>query len=349
VEARIRVVHYLNQFFAGIGGEAAAGRPVEARREASGATRALAAALGDRAEVIASIVCGDNYFSEERERARAAVGDVLCDLKPDVVIAGPAFEAGRYSIACAEVCRVARAVGIPAVTAMHPSAPGVMLYRKDVYIVPTSASAADMQQALGLLCRLALKLARHEALGPANAEGYLPRGIRKLGDRAEPGWKRAVDMLETKLAGRPYTSEIPYQPADTVEPAKPIKDLSRVQIALVTTGGLVPIGNPDGQTSGNAQKYFRYPIGQLEALRTGEWEAYHVGYFTHLVDKNPNYVLPLGYIRELEKAGVIGSIHPYAYTLPGVSTPVATARRLGEGIAAQLREAQVGGCLLVST
>jgi hypothetical protein len=42
-------------------------------------------------------------------------------------------------------------------------------------------------------------------------------------------------------------------------------------------------------------------------------------------------------------------VHRYAYTLPGVSTPVATARRLGEGIAAQLREGQVGGCLLVST
>ena len=53
--------------------------------------------------------------------------------------------------------------------------------------------------------------------------------------------------------------------------------------------------------------------------------------------------------RELEKAGAVGAVHRYAYTLPGVSTPVATARRLGEGIAAQLRDGQVGGCLLVST
>jgi glycine reductase len=68
-----------------------------------------------------------------------------------------------------------------------------------------------------------------------------------------------------------------------------------------------------------------------------------------LVAQNPNYVLPLGYLRELERAGVIGSVHPYAYTLPGVSTPVARARCLGAGIAAQLREGQVGGCLLVST
>jgi hypothetical protein len=32
-----------------------------------------------------------------------------------------------------------------------------------------------------------------------------------------------------------------------------------------------------------------------------------------------------------------------------VSTPVAQAQRLGAGIAAQLREGQVGGCVLVST
>ena len=32
----------------------------------------------------------------------------------------------------------------------------------------------------------------------------------------------------------------------------------------------MPKGNPDGQTSGNAQKYFRYPIDQLQALRSGE-------------------------------------------------------------------------------
>jgi betaine reductase len=206
-----------------------------------------------------------------------------------------------------------------------------------------------MGRTLPLLARLALKVARGEALGPAEVEGYLPRGVRKSGVRAAPGFLRALDMLEAKLAGRPWLSEIPYQAPEAVAPAPPLADLARAEIALVTTGGLVPKGNPDGQTSGNAQKYFRYPIDQLQALRSGEWEAYHVGYFTHLVDKNPNYVLPLGYMRELEKEGVIGAIHRYAYTLPGVSTPVATARRLGEGIAAQLREGQVGGCLLVST
>jgi glycine reductase len=345
----VRVVHYVNQFFAGLGGEEAANRTVEVRREPVGATRALIAALGDRGEVVATIVAGDNYMNDERERARAAVDAALGELAPDVVIAGPAFEAGRYGLACAEVCRAAAARGIASITAMHPAAPAATMYRRELLIVPTGPTAADMPRVLPELVRLALKVARGEALGPAEVEGYLPRGVRKSAMRGAPGYLRALDMLEAKLAGKPWVSEIPYQAPEAVAPAPPLADLRSAEIALVTTGGLVPKGNPDGQTSGNAQKYFRYPIDQLQALRSGEWEAYHVGYFTHLVDRNPNYVLPLGYMRELEKEGLVGAVHRYAYTLPGVSTPVATARRLGEGIAAQLREGQVGGCLLVST
>jgi glycine reductase complex component B subunit gamma len=349
VQNPVRVVHYINQFFAGIGGEAAAGSPVSVRHEVVGAARALQATLRDEAEIVATLVCGDNFFHDERESARHAIREALRTVHPHVVVAGPAFEAGRYGIACAEVCRVATAEGLPAVAAMHPSNPGVAMYRREVLIVPTAASAAGMQEALGPLARLALKLARGEALGAAEVEGYLPRGIRRVGYRDEPGHRRAVTMLLAKLHGGPYVSEIPYQAADMVEPALPIADLRQVSVALVTTGGLVPIGNPDAQTSGNAQKYFRYPIDQLQSLRPGEWEAYHVGYFTHLVNKNPNYVLPLGYMRELERAGAIGSVHPYAYTLPGVSTPVAQSELLGRGIAAQLREGKVGACLLVST
>jgi betaine reductase len=353
LEARVgqplRVVHYINQFFAGVGGEAAAGAPCEIRHEPVGPGRALQAALGREAAIVATLVCGDNYFNDQRETARLAVREALRTLEPDVVVAGPAFEAGRYGLACAEVCLLARDEGIPAVTAMHPSNPGVLVHRPHLLVVPTGQTATDMPRVLPMLSRVALKLGRGEDLGPAEAEGYLPRGIRRHGLRAEPGFKRALDMLVAKLHGRPYVSEVPYQAPDAVDPAPALGDLRRVSLALVTTGGLVPVGNPDGQTAGNAQKYFRYSIEKLERLKPGEWEAYHAGYFTHLVNENPNYVLPLGYLRELEASGIVDRLHPYAYTLPGVSTPVATSRRLGEGIAAELREGQVGGCILVST
>src|SRR5688572_5724890 len=179
----VRVVHYINQFFAGVGGEEAANRPVEVHREPIGAARGLVAELGAGGTVVGTIVAGDNYMNDRREAARAAVREALGALRPDVVVAGPAFEAGRYGLACAEVCRVAAAAGIPAVTAMHPAAPAVTMHGRELYIVPTGATAADMPRALASVARLALKLARREALGPAEQDGYLPRGVRKSGMR----------------------------------------------------------------------------------------------------------------------------------------------------------------------
>jgi len=349
VPQSIRALHYINQFFAGIGGENMASTPVEMRPGPVGPGRLLQQSLGSAATVQATIVCGDNFFHDEREQACARVREILREVKPDLVVAGPAFEAGRYGVACTEVCAIARAEGIAAVTAMHPENPGVLLHRRDVIIVPTGKSPVEMPAAVQRLAALGLKVARQEKLGPAEAEGYLPHGIRRMGRRERPGYERTVEMLLAKLAGKPFQSEVPYQAPDAVSPAAPVKDLRKAAIALVTTGGLVPKGNPEGQLSGNPKHFYGYSVERLERMRPGEWEAYHAGYFTHIVDANPDYVLPLGLLRELEAAGLIGGISPKAYTLPGVSTPVAQSQRLGLGIAEALRKANAGGCILVST
>jgi glycine reductase len=54
-------------------------------------------------------------------------------------------------------------------------------------------------------------------------------------------------------------------------------------------------------------------------------------------------------MRELEVEGTVGDVYPWIYALPGVSTPVAQARRLGEGVARELKEDGVQGCILVAT
>ncbi len=235
-----------------------------------GAARALQGALGGDAEIVATLICGDNFFHDERERARHAVREALRSAPSRRRGGRAGLRSGplRHRV-CARCAGLADAEGLPAVTAMHPSNPGVLMHGREVLVVPTAASAAGMQEALGPLVRLALKLARGEALGTAESEGYLSRGIRRVGSRPEPGYRRAVDMLLAKLNGRPYVSEIPYQAPAMVQPAPPVADLGRASVALVTTGGLVPKGNPDGQTSGNAQKYFRYPIDQLQSLAAG--------------------------------------------------------------------------------
>jgi glycine reductase complex component B subunit gamma len=345
----LRVVHYLNQFFGGIGGEEHADVGVSVRAEPVGPGRVLQSALGEDARVIATIVCGDNHIAERGEEAVEAIRRELARLKVDVLVAGPAFGSGRYGLACALACRAAAALGIPAVTGMHPENPAVEAHRAEVLIVPTGDSAMAMQPAAQALARFALRLGRREEIGPAEIEGYVSQGRRRVWDRGRPGYQRALDMLRDKLAGRPFLSEVPFRAPDRVPPAKPIADLRRATIAMVTTGGLVRKGNPDRQVAANATRYHRHSVKDLEALTPEGWEAYHAGYFNHIVNKNPNYILPLSFLRDLEAKGTIGRVHDQMYALPGVSTPVAMARALGSSIGTDLREARVDGVLLVAT
>ena len=56
-----RVVHYLNQFFVGVGGEEAAGKPPSRIDGPVGPGRRLQALLGDGFEIVATVWCGDDY------------------------------------------------------------------------------------------------------------------------------------------------------------------------------------------------------------------------------------------------------------------------------------------------
>src|SRR5262249_35290698 len=321
----LRVVHYLNQFFGGIGGEEQADVGVTARAGSVGPGRLLEKALGDDARIEATLIGGDHFVNEPAQEAARAMAAELDRLRPDVVVAGPAFGSGRYGLACELVCKVAREQGVPAIAAMHPENPGASGARRGLYIVPTGASTTSMQAALEALAPLARRLGRGEALGLAEVDGYMPRGARRVHDRRRPGYQRALDMLLDKLHGRPYRSEVPYAAPERVAPAAPIPDLARARIAMVTTGGLAPKGNPHPPAPANAVRYHRHTVSELESLSPKEWEAYHAGYFNHLVNSNPNYILPLSFLRDLERQGKIGRVHEHIYALPGVSTPVAVA------------------------
>src|SRR5215510_4551313 len=148
METPLRVVHYLNQFFAGIGGEDVANIPPRVQQGPVGSGRPLQQILGQDGSVVATLVCGDNYLNDARDDALKAIITMLGDLKPDVVIAGPAFESGRYGLACVEVCKAAQGMGISALTGMHPDNPGVESGRPHILVVPSGATPMEMQTVL---------------------------------------------------------------------------------------------------------------------------------------------------------------------------------------------------------
>lgn len=345
----IRVVHFLNQFFAGVGGEEKANHPIEVRDGAAGPGNAFNIEFGGRAEIVATIVAGDNFFNEEHEQSVNVVLQALTQYRPKVVIAGPAFNAGRYGLACADVCQLAHREGIPAITAMFPENPGTLTHKKTVVIVPTTEDVHGMGAAVSTMSRLALKMAGGQELGPASAEGYLGRGIRKPGLRDRPAADRAVAMLVKKIKGEPFETELPIEMPERIEPAMPVGDLAGAKIGLVTSGGLVPKGNPDRLPGGPAQVWYKYEIGNLATMDPDKWESVHVGFFTGVVNENPNYVLPLNVMRSLEDRGVIDSVHHEYFSTSGRGTTVANSKRIGQEMAEQLTSEQVDAVVMVAT
>src|SRR5687767_6098615 len=103
----LRVVHYVNQFFAGIGAEDKAETAAGQREGAIGPGRVLQQAFGDRAQIVATVYCGDNHAAEAPGAVDTIV-DLIAEHRPHIVVTGPAFSAGRYGWACGEVALRAR-------------------------------------------------------------------------------------------------------------------------------------------------------------------------------------------------------------------------------------------------
>jgi len=345
---QFRIIHYLNQFFGGMGGEEKANLPLKVIQGPVGPGIALQKALGTEGAIAETLACGDNYFHEEKEEVIVGIKQALKKCNADVLIAGPAFNAGRYGLACGEVCKIAQRQGIPAVTAMYSENPGVLEHRREVYILPTDEKISDMRLAIGKLAQFALKLARGAPIASAEDEGYLSRGFRRSAEASEQGYKRAVDMLVAKLHGDPFRTEIPVLLPERVKPAPPIPKLNQALIAFVTTCGLIPEGNPEGQVAANSERYFRYSIEGKPLLDSKDWGAFHGGYYNAIASSNPNYILPLSQLNMLKSEGCIGEIYPWIFSLSGCSTSVANSKKIGAGIAQDLIEADVDGCLLLS-
>src|SRR4030042_2518038 len=116
-EDRLKMVHYLNQFFGGIGGEDKANIGPQVKEGAVGPGRVAQQALVENGSIIATVICGDNYFTEKIEDSTEEVLELITPFKPDALLAGPAFSAGRYAIACGAVCKTAgERLGIPTIT-----------------------------------------------------------------------------------------------------------------------------------------------------------------------------------------------------------------------------------------
>ena len=350
MDKKIRVVHYLNQFFAQIGGEEKGGAAPGFREGPVGPGRALEQALGKEGEVGATVFCGDNYFAENPEKAVDELLEHVARFKPHLLIAGPAFESGRYGVACGAISQAAQErLGIHAVAGMDKENAGTALYRKNIYIIDSGSSALRMVAILHRMAALGLKLIGGAPIGKPEEEGYIPRGIKRNEFAAKPPAERAVDMLLAKIHGTPFQSEILAPEFHHIKPAGAIRKLSAAVIALVTDGGLVPEGNPERMEPGRPTRFATLPIESVERLDASDYDVVHSGYDTALANQDPHRLVPLDVMRELEREGIIGKVHEFIHATGGAHAAVENATRIGEGIAGRLKSAGVDGVILTST
>ena len=344
-----RVVHYINQFFAQIGGEEMAHIAPELREGAVGPGMALNMAWKGEAEIVNTIVCGDSHFAEHEKEAKAQILAWVKEINPDLFIAGPAFNAGRYGYACANVAlAVKEELGIPVLTGMYEENPGADLKDK-LLIVATTNNAAGMRKAAPTMAKLALKLLKGEKLGASCEDGYMHNGIRVNFFEKERGSERAVKMLLNKLADKPFTTEYPMPSFDRVAPNPAVKDLSHAVVALCTSGGIVPKGNPDHIESSSASHYGEYCRAGVESLTSDKYETAHGGYDPVYANEDPNRVLPVDVLREFEREGRIGKLYDYFYTTVGNGTAVANAKKFAAEYAQKLKQAGVNAVIMTST
>jgi glycine/betaine/sarcosine/D-proline reductase family selenoprotein B len=345
-----KAIVYINQFFGQIGGEDKADFAPVIKEGLVGPAMEFNKQLD--AEVTHTIICGDNYMSSNTEEAVKTIIGFLEDKEFDMFFAGPAFQAGRYGVACGTICKaIKERFNVTVITSIHIENPGVEMFKKDLYILKGAHSAAKMKDNVKAMANLGNKILRGEELFGADEEGYYERGIRHQiwRDDKKTAADRVVEMLVKKLRGEAFVTELPIPTLDRVAIAPAIKDLSKATIALVTTGGIVPADNPDRIQSASATRWGRYNIEGVDDLLSGVYKTIHAGFDPSAADADPDVVTPIDALRVYEKEGKIAKLHEYFYSTVGTGTTQAEAARMAKEMIPFLRKANVDAIIMVST
>jgi len=346
----MRVVHYVNQFFGGLGGEEKAGAPLESREGAVGPGKLLEQLLGIDAQVVRTLICGDNYAVENQASMIAAALQKVRVANADLFVAGPCFLAGRYGMAAGALCSVVQSkLGIPVIAAMAKENPGADLYREMLYIVDSGDNATKMRDALTLMASLAKKLIDKQVVGLPREEGYIPRGLIRDQFVENTAAQRLVEMVLAKVKDEPFESEMMPTAFAPVPMPPGIKDLKKAKLMLITDGGLVPKGNPDKIQGSAATRWGSYNIKDCADLSGDDYEISHGGYDPQFVRQDPDRLVPLDVMRDLEREGVVGELYDEFLSTSGLANPLSNTRRMGREMAEKAKRLGIDAIILTST
>jgi glycine reductase len=358
--AKYRAVHYINQFFGQIGGEEKADTGFSVKPGVLGPGMLLRKNLGDEVEVVATVICGDNYFAANTEEASRELLALVAPHAPDIFFAGPAFGSGRYGIACGAACKaVSAAMKIPCVSGMHEENPGMEAYRANAYIAKTHSSAAKMSEAAAAMTRIGKKLLHNThgrlfltgfGIGTPEEEGYFPQLVVRNLFAEENAARRAVNMLLAKISGRPFKTEMPFTESEVIAPAEPVGDMGKCRVAVVSDGALVDRDNSPKLKTRNCDVWGKFNLHEFFApgKSAGDYRVVHTGYHHVHILNDRNRMVPYDVLVEMEKEGKIGVLHPTYYVTCGNAGIARWSARMGREIAGELVRDKVDAVILTS-
>ena len=202
----MKIVHYINQFFAGVGGEDAAGTgPVDPRRSRSDPGGRLAAVLGDGAR--------DRRDRRLRRRLRVRARRVRRQRSSSrrAPAAPSCSSPGRPSRAAATALRARgspprrRAAGLPALAAMHPDNPG-LAEAGGAPVIESAETARGMRPSLDRLAAAVVKLAARRGAdrrGRTRRDGPADQPTGGSQRRASARWTSCSRACAGDLGGAP--------------------------------------------------------------------------------------------------------------------------------------------------
>ncbi|UTC64976.1 glycine/betaine/sarcosine/D-proline family reductase selenoprotein B [Treponema sp. OMZ 788] len=142
------IVHYVNQFFAGKGGEDMTDYKIEVIDGAIGPGIGIQTAIGNTGKIIKTIICGDNYFTKNENECLEFVENIFTNINPDIFIAGPSFNSMSYGLACGKISKLAYKMKIPAIGGLYEVNPSYDEFNNFMQIVKTGNTAASMRYAI---------------------------------------------------------------------------------------------------------------------------------------------------------------------------------------------------------
>lgn len=346
---KLKVVHYINQFFAQLGGEDNASIGIQVKEEPIGPGLSLQNALGERAEIVATVICGDNHIAENLDKVTGEVLNIIESYNPDIFFAGPAFNAGRYGVACGSICTaVKNKLHIPAVTSLFIENPGVDIYSKDIFILKSENNARKMVEETKKMVDFAFKLYENKLELLPDKAGFFERGWMVPLKMDKMASTRAIDMLLDKYHNRPFATEIFLPQKDEVSPPPPIKNLSQATVVFATDGGLYPIDNPDNMKPANSTTFHAYSVEGQNSLNKEDYTIIHNGFDKSFLLDDPNRIVPLDAMRELENEGVV-KMHNAFLSTTGLTTNVVNSKEIGKKMVEYVKNNNIDAVILTST